>query len=222
VFGTSTGERRTLGLAWLGAGTPEHWSQPRRPVDFFDIKGVVDAIGGGLGIAFQYAPVTRPSLVAGRSATIATREGDAASPIGTLGLLAPALVASRDLPAGTEIYVAELDLDSLMSDARFDATVASLPPPRHPAVVRDVSIVVDDTLPAAQVRGTIRESAPPTLVRIQEFDRYQGKGVPEQRVSLSYRFTFQAPDRTLTDTEVQRAMDEIIQALVRSHGAVQR
>jgi len=59
-------------------------------------------------------------------------------------------------------------------------------------------------------------------VRIREFDRYQGKGVPEQRVSLSYRLTFQAPDRTLTDTEVQLAMDAIIQALVRSHGAVQR
>jgi phenylalanyl-tRNA synthetase beta chain len=57
---------------------------------------------------------------------------------------------------------------------------------------------------------------------VREFDRYQGPGVPEGRVSLSYRLTFQAPDRTLTDTEVQRAMADIVLSLVREHGAVQR
>src|ERR671925_596572 len=96
---------------------------------------------------------------------------------------------------------------------------ASAPPPRHPSIVRDISIVVDDTLPAAIVRGTIQAAAPPTLARVREFDRYQGEGVPQGRVSLSYRLTFQAADRTLTDAEVQRAMTDIVQALVRAHRA---
>jgi phenylalanyl-tRNA synthetase beta chain len=222
VFRTTTGERRSVALAWMGAGTPESWSEPRRPVDFFDMKGVVDGLASALGVTFRYEPVTVPTLVPGRAARIILDTGEKVLEVGATGLLAPALVAARDLPAGSEIYVAELDLDALLEEARFDAAVRSVPPPRHPAVVRDVSIVVDDTLPAADVRGTIRAAAPPTLVRIREFDRYQGKGVPEQRVSLSYRLTFQAPDRTLTDAEVQRAMDEIIQALVRTHGAVQR
>jgi len=60
-------------------------------------------------------------------------------------------------------------------------------------------------LPAAAVRGTIRATAPFTLVSISEFDRYQGKGVPEGRVSLSLRLTFRDLDRTLTDDEVQAA-----------------
>jgi phenylalanyl-tRNA synthetase beta chain len=222
VFGTATGERRSVALAWMGTGAPESWSEPRRPVDFFDMKGVVDGLASALGLTFQYAPVDVPTLVRGRAAGILLEIGGAPHEVGTTGLLAPALVAARDLPASSEIYVAELDLDACLEEARFDATVKSTPPPRHPAVVRDVSIVVDDTLPAAEVRGTIRAAAPPTLLRIREFDRYQGTGVPEQRVSLSYRLTFQAPDRTLTDAEVQRAMDEIIQALVRTHGAVQR
>jgi phenylalanyl-tRNA synthetase beta chain len=222
VFGAATGERRSIGLAWLGAGTPDHWGQPRRPADFFDLKGVVDAIGAALGTEFAYAPVSAPYLVAGRAATITAGTGADGRTVGALGLLAPSLVAARDLPAGSEIYAAELDLDALLPLATFDSTVASVPPPRQPAVVRDVSIVVDDTLPAAEVRGTIRVSAPQTLVRIREFDRYQGKGVPEGRVSLSYRLTFQGADRTLTDAEVQRAMDDILQALVRAHGAVQR
>jgi phenylalanyl-tRNA synthetase beta chain len=223
IFGAAGGERRSIALAWLGAGTPDHWGQPRRTAEFFDLKGIVEAVASALGVALHYAPVVVPHLVPGRSAGLmaAGRDG-ATAPVGTLGLLAPVLAAARDLPAGTEIYVAELDLDVVLPHASFDATVSSVPPPRHPSVVRDVSIVVDDTLPAADVRGTIRASAPQTLVRIREFDRYQGKGVPDGRVSLSYRLTFQAPERTLTDGEVQRAMDEILQALVRTHGAVQR
>ena len=74
-------------------------------------------------------------------------------------------------------------------------------------------MLVDDALPAAAVRGTIRSSAPSTLVSIVEFDRYHGKGVPDGRVSLSLRLTFRAPDRTLTDEEVQAATGKIVEAL---------
>jgi phenylalanyl-tRNA synthetase beta chain len=77
-------------------------------------------------------------------------------------------------------------------------------------------------LPAAAVRGTIRAAAPATLVSISEFDRYQGKGVAEGRVSLSLRLTFRAPDRTLTDEEAQSATDSIVATLRREHGAERR
>ena len=97
-----------------------------------------------------------------------------------------------------------------------------MPLPRYPSVVRDVSILVDDALPAATVRGTIRSAAPLMLVDVREFDRYQGKGIPEGHVSLSLRLTFRSPERTLTDAEVQQAVDRIVAALVREHKAVQR
>ncbi len=117
--------------------------------------------------------------------------------------------------------MAELDLDALtIAGADADRLVASLP--RFPSIVRDISMLVDDTLPAATVRGTIRSSAPSTLVSIAEFDRYQGKGVPDGRISLSLRLTFRAPDRTLTDDEVQAATTRIIEALRATHGAEQR
>ena len=94
--------------------------------------------------------------------------------------------------------------------------------PRFPSIVRDLSILVDETLPAAAVRGTIRSSAPSTLVSIVEFDRYQGKGVPAGRVSLSLRLTFRDPERTLTDEDAQQATERIVQALRAEHGAEQR
>ena len=82
------------------------------------------------------------------------------------------------------------------------------PLPRYPSVTRDISVLVDDTLAAAALRDTIRDAAPSTLVRVVEFDRYQGKGIPDGKVSLSLRLTFRSSDRTLTDAEVQAAMDE--------------
>ena len=101
----------------------------------------------------------------------------------------------------------------------LDATILAT---AVPSIVRDLSILVPDTLPASTVRGTIRSSAPQTLVSIVEFDRYTGKGVPAEQVSLSLRLTFRAPDRTLTDDEVQQAMAQIVSALKTSHGAEQR
>jgi len=94
--------------------------------------------------------------------------------------------------------------------------------PRHPSMTRDISILVADTLAAGTVRQTVQENAPDTLVRISEFDRYQGKGIPDGQISLSLRLTFRAPDRTLTDSEVQKAVDGVLAALNQRHGAVQR
>jgi phenylalanyl-tRNA synthetase beta chain len=222
VFSVARGERRAVGLAWTGTASGTHWSGSRRAADFFDLKGAVEALVASLGATATYAPIAVPFLVQGRAAGVDVQTADGkARRIGHLGLLLPGLAASHDVPAQTEIFVAELDLDLLTAET-FDRIQRVAAPPRHPAIVRDISIVVDDTLPSADVRGTIRAAAPATLVRLREFDRYQGKGVPDGRVSLSYRLTFQAADRTLTDAEVQRAMDEILQALVRAHRAVQR
>jgi phenylalanyl-tRNA synthetase beta chain len=91
-----------------------------------------------------------------------------------------------------------------------------------PSVVRDLSILVSESLPAADVRATIWADPPATLVDVREFDRYQGKGVPAGSVSLSLRLRFRDPRRTLTDSEVQQGVDRIVAALARTHGAIVR
>jgi phenylalanyl-tRNA synthetase beta chain len=85
-----------------------------------------------------------------------------------------------------------------------------------------VALLIADTLPASAIRATIRAAAPPTLVDVEEFDRYQGPTIPEGRVSLAFHLTFRSADRTLVDAEVQQAMDAVVSALRRQHGAVQR
>jgi phenylalanyl-tRNA synthetase beta chain len=221
---TKSGEGRAVAFAWCGAAEGPHWSAPSRGVDFFDAKGGVEAICDAVGVDSEFAPAQCGFLAAGCAAEVRVRSGglDGASVVlGVVGKLLPAIAEARGFPAAEEVFVAELDLDALtIAGAGVDRLVDSLP--RYPSIVRDISMLVDDTLPAATVRGTIRSSAPPTLVSIAEFDRYQGKGVPDGRVSLSLRLTFRASDRTLTDDEVQLATSRIVEALRAAHGAEQR
>jgi phenylalanyl-tRNA synthetase beta chain len=144
--------------------------------------------------------------------------------VGVAGVVAPAVADARGLPRQDRVCVAELNLD-LVARVRGAASDAAVPLPRHPFVVRDLSIVVANALPAEIIRGTILTAArnlPAPLVRSTFFDRYQGKGVPEGAVSLSVRLTFQAADRTLTDAEVNQSVETILAALVREHDARQR
>jgi phenylalanyl-tRNA synthetase beta chain len=219
------GETRGVALAWTGAGGSDHWSGGGREVDFFDVKGVAEQLTATLDVAVAFEPLDVPFLVAGQAAAMRLAGGAGSGPVvGLVGRVAPALADARGLPRQDAVFVAELSLDAL-ARARAQTDDAARPLPRHPFVVRDLSIVVADTLPAAIIRGTILTAArelPAPLVAISVFDRYQGKGVPPESVSLSLRLTFQALDRTLTDAEVQQSFDAILAALVREHAAVQR
>ena len=140
-------------------------------------------------------------------------------PLGVLAQLSPGRCRGRGLPAGEPVFVAELDLDAARPHVSLGDEITVTPFPRHPSVVRDLSILVEERLPAATLRDTIRASGPLTLVEVREFARYQGKGVPDGQVSLSFRLTFRAADRTLTDEEVQQAIDAVLAALAAAHGA---
>jgi phenylalanyl-tRNA synthetase beta chain len=142
--------------------------------------------------------------------------------LGVIGRLQPSIGSSRGVPGGDEIFVAEIDLDRLGSVGSGRNGFRVTPLPRYPSIVRDLSVLVADTLPAASVRGTIRAAASGELESVVEFDRYRGKGVPEGQVSVSWHLTFRAADRTLTDAEADRAMDTIVKALEREHGAKRR
>jgi phenylalanyl-tRNA synthetase beta chain len=212
-----SGESRSAGMAWTGLATVDHWSGGRRDVNFFDIKGVVEQLISLTPAPSAFSAVEVPFLVSGRAA----RVDIAGHSIGVLGQLAPGRAEARELPPSDPVYVAEIDLDALTRLVSNEA-IRSTPLPRFPSVVRDLSILVDDALSAEAVRGTIREIAPGTLVQVREFDRYQGKGIPDGKVSLSLRLTFQSSDRTLTDDEVQSAMNAIVGAVTANLGAVQR
>jgi phenylalanyl-tRNA synthetase beta chain len=220
-----TKETRGVAMAWTGTGIAEHWSGGTRDVDFFDIKGVVEHLCGALGVTARCEPMGEPFLLAGQAAAIVIADGGGDSVrVGVAGQLSPSVADARGLPRQDRVFLAEMDLD-LVERARVAESDSTHPLPRFPFVVRDLSIVVADTLPAEIIRGTILAAGgnvPAPLTALSFFDRYQGKGVPSGAVSLSVRLTFQAAERTLTDAEVQQSVDTILAALVREHAAVQR
>ncbi len=234
------GEQRAVAMVWTGAASLPHWSGSTREADVFDVGGAVTTLCGSLGVTATLEPTSTAGAVAGGTATSAgsasgagvlapncaaivrVHRKDTSRDIGIVGQLSPALAEARGLPAQDPVYVAELNLDAVLDWISLGDTLTVTPLPRFPSVVRDLSILVNADLPAARVRDTIRAAAPATLERVVEFDRYQGKGIPEHSYSLSLRLTFRAPDRTLTDAEVQQATDKIVATLASVHSAVLR
>jgi phenylalanyl-tRNA synthetase beta chain len=215
-FLRTSGEGQAVACAWTGLAATAHVTGTARDVDFFDMKAVVERVCQTTDVAIDVTPHTVAWLVPGRSAVASV--GD--TRVAILGQLTRDVTHAHGLP-DDPVYVADIDLDALarLGEGRH---IRIEPLPKYPAITRDLSVLLDDTLAAADVRRTIRDVAPPTLISIVEFDRYQGKGIPETKVSLSLRLTFRSADRTLTDEEAQVAMEQVMTALSTTHGAVQR
>jgi phenylalanyl-tRNA synthetase beta chain len=144
-FSRSSGERRSIGYSWTGSALSEHWSNSSRDVDFFDIKTVSEKICEVLDIQTQMQSTHEKWLVPGRSVTL-LQDGVA---LGIFGQLLPSIAESFGLP-DDPVYIAEIELDTTEGPtADRNIKVESLP--RFPAITRDVSILVDETLAAAKL-----------------------------------------------------------------------
>jgi phenylalanyl-tRNA synthetase beta chain len=207
-------------VGWVLTGPrAEHWSGNGPAADVFDATGLADLVARAQAQAIAVEPAADlPWYVRGRAARLVATGEPGRPVVGHAGQLRPDLVAARGLESGL-VVAGEL---VLTDRAGASGPQAVAPIPRMPSVVRDLSIIVAESLPAADVRATIWADPPPALVEVHEFDRYQGKGVPEGSVSLSLRLRFRDPRRTLTDHEVQQGVDRIVEALTRAHRAVIR
>ncbi len=216
VFGLDTipgaqasSEEPRLGLLLAGSA-PSHWSSaPRRALDFFDAKGLVELLAGEFGVM---APALQPVegalgavLHPGQSAVLAPlRPG---RPVEYVGVLHPDLVAKWELKEAP--IVAELD------PARFDAgpPVRARALARFPGVERDLSVLVEASVPSSGVLAEIERAAGPLLREVRVVDRYDRPPVPAGRVSLTVTLAYQDPARTLTGDEVQSSVDAVVAAL---------
>ena len=212
-------KRAAAAVAWTGLATPDHWSGGRREVDFFDVKGVVEQLCGWLMVTPQVGADRRAvsRRRPRRRDSSSSRRGSASSASSI-----PRWPNGATLPAGDAVYVLELDLDAL-SALRAVTGRASRSRcrviPQSCATFRSSSTT--PCLPRPFVARFERQ-APPTLVDVREFDRYQGKGIPDGKVSLSLRLTFQAPDRTLDRCRGSRGDGRYRRGAVHELGAVQR
>jgi phenylalanyl-tRNA synthetase beta chain len=212
-----------LGLALTGSFEGAAWNRPAREADLGDAKGVVEAIGILLEASeVGYQPLTdEPLLHPGRSARVtATRGGEDGGTTllisGVVGELHPRILAEADLRLD-RLVVAELSIAGL-SAGRLPVSAAA-PPPRFPAVERDLAIVVAEGVTACAVGETIRASAGSLLQSARLFDVYRGQPLAADERSLAFRLRFGAADHTLTEAEVDDSVAAVIAALAQAHGA---
>lgn len=197
-----------LGIALSGLRAPRAWfTGGRDRVDVYDAKGMAELALAAAGVADAEAmvwPAERvPAYLEPGRAALLVRAG---SELGWFGEVALAAREVFDLPG--PVFVAELSITAL---AALPAATAKYEPlPRFPAVQRDLAIVVGGDVTAAEVEAAIRAMELPLLARVTLFDVYTGGQVGAGRRSLAWSLTFQAPDRTLTDAEVNRLHERIL------------
>ena len=213
-------ERELAAGVMCGPRYDANWLSGSDALDFYDLSGALDTAFARMGISVTYQAADNALFHPGRCAEITVPGGEPAS-IGTVGELHPDVCDAFDTGPDPVIYF-EINLHDLLAAARDDGSTEnrfqSLS--RFPAANRDLALVVPDSVPANQVQRLIERVR--LVERAELFDVYAGENLPDGARSLAFRIRFRAPDRTLTNDDVNRAINGLTRVLDREVGATVR
>jgi phenylalanyl-tRNA synthetase beta chain len=204
----SSVEQRRLAIAITGKRHPPFWQGPEREFkyDLYDLKGMLEEFLERLGLrGFSFARRESGPLLYSESATLHLGRFT----FGDLGQLSPLLARRYDLR--DPVFLAELDLDLLL--ARRQTAKGFSPLPVYPAIRRDVAMFLPETTSHDAVLSAIKKLKPEHLERIELFDVFRGKNVPQGEKSVAYSLTYRSNSRTLTDAEVNAAHQKVMEEL---------
>jgi phenylalanyl-tRNA synthetase beta chain len=183
----------------------EQWGDKARKVDFFDLKGDIEALLelGGMKNRVQWQRATHPALHPGVSARLLFDGKE----LGWAGLLHPSLEKALDLPG--QVFLFELHQAALLQRRvpRFQAVS------RFPIIRRDLALLVPDAVTSDELIACMQEDAPTFLREVEVFDVYRGQGVPDACASLAIRLIMQDNERTLGDSDVDTLIAAILAKL---------
>jgi len=200
---------KLAGLAY-GAAEPEQWGLQGRAVDFYDLKGDLEALFWP--VLAQYEVAEHPALHPGQCARIRVNGLD----VGWLGALHPRLVQQYGLAKAPMLF--ELDWNGLATRPLPGYERVS----RFPAVRRDLAVVVDDTHSIGAILASVQSRIPELVTDFSLFDVYQGQGIEAGKKSLAFRVLLQHTEKTLTDADIESAMAGIMDVLTSEFAAVLR
>ena len=198
---------QNMALAGLicGSRTPTGWTASKDKVDFFDLKGDLEAVLAHTGLAeqFTFSAAQHPALHPGQSAAV-LRNGEQ---VGWIGQLHPGLMGQLDL--NTAVYLFQVDVAKISTSRLPKFSEVS----KFPAVRRDLAFLVDGQIASADLISEARNAAGEHLINLKLFDVYVSKDVENKGKSLALGLTFQHSSRTLTDEEINTAIDRVIKKL---------
>ena len=203
-----------LGVVLAGERERSGWWGNGRNADWADAVGVATRLGHELGVEVRVEAAARMPWHPGRCARLLVGDHE----VGHAGELHPRVCQAFGLPARSAAV--ELDLDVVMRHAQdvVPGPVFST----YPVAKEDVALVVDESVPAAEVEAALRHGAGDLLESIRLFDVYTGEQAGAGKKSLAFALRFRAPDRTLTEQETSAARDAAVALAAERTGAVQR
>ena len=201
--GEGTEQIPMLAIAVSGLRDLEGWSTDKTAADFFDVKGTVEGLLANLGDRLTFEASVFPGLHDGQSAAILV-DGKC---VGRIGAVHPSVRKVMGIPANT--VVAEV-LQSVVNEVAMPAYDDIS---KYPETRRDLALVADKTAASAEVLSTIRKAAGSLLTKLDLFDVYEGAGLAEGKKSLAIGLTFQDQSRTLDESEVSSAVDQVLDSL---------
>jgi len=206
-------QRKKMAGAITGPLYEEHWNNSNRDVDFYDIKGDVEALlAEATGQTFKFVAANNDALHPGQSATIMSENGV----VGVFGALHPAL--EKKLSLDQQVFVFEIDL-ALVMNKKLPA-YSQLSP--YPSIRRDLALLVDQKVEYGKIDKSLKKLNIEALKSSFIFDVYEGEHVEASQKSLALGLIFQDFSRTLEEEEINSHVDVIIAALKEETGAVLR
>lgn len=208
-------EREAFALVMTGGATEEQKAGAPRELDFYDLKGALEAAADAMHLPpLQFAPTSVKHLRAGQSAEVSV-DGYTVGAIGRLDESVAAAYKFRQ-----PVYVAEVDYTSLLAiGAR---SIVYTPLARFPAVVRDISLLVARDVTFAELLQTVRRQQLRECREAKLVDVYEGASLPEGKRSVTLRLEYRSDERTLRDEEVDEMHARIVSALEKSFDAKMR
>lgn len=205
-------EKERLAAVFTGKWHSHPWQKEEKEVDFFVAKGVLEGLFNELGLEgrAKFAQTTKDGLHPGRTAAVMLDHW----PIGFIGQIHPNEQKAIGL---NETYVFEIDLDAIMAVNSKPLAYRTLP--RYPSVTRDIALVVDEEVASGNIKTVIRQSGGHLLKDVVLFDVYQGEHLQEGKKSLAFSLNYYDPNRTLTDEEVVRTHDNVLEQVKEIFGA---
>ena len=203
MSGEGTEQIPMLAIAVSGLRDLEGWSTDKTAADFFDLKGTLEGLLANLGDRLTFEASVFPGLHDGQSAAILV-DGKC---VGRIGAVHPSVRKAMGIPANT--VVAEV-LQSVVNEVAMPAYDDIS---KYPETRRDLALVADKSAASAEVLSTIRKAAGSLLTKLDLFDVYEGAGLAEGKKSLAIGLTFQDQSRTLDESEVSSAVDQVLDSL---------
>ncbi len=208
-------EHEHLVLAVAGHRGQRHWLEEHRYVDLYDIKGVLDGLFKRFRVSYQWNSHHQPSDVQSWLMQPMLEIVHDGHVIGIVGQLDRQLAHRADILEAA--FLAELSLEPIYSTLRQQQRYR--PPSPYPSVERDLAFIVDRTIPAQLLAETIRASAGELLQTVELFDVFEHPSLGEGNKSLAFALTFASKERTLTEGEVEHAIEQVVDSLAERHGA---